>query len=233
MRKILLVAVLAALGVGCFSTPILAQGAAGGTTAPTLPGTRVAVVNIGTVFTSYKKAMFFKQEMEETVKPYKVNIETLQKDIFNLKNEAQKPGSKITKEDAEAQIVDKQRRIEDFQRQARAVLGKKSEAQLQQLWREINDVIERAAKTNSFNIVLAFGDPADTSAGGMGDFANINRKLQAIEMGSTSPLYYDRTVDLTGVVVQTLNTAYDASSGARAAPGGSNIVPAGGQQPQR
>jgi Skp family chaperone for outer membrane proteins len=212
-RMILIGAGVAALALVYFGSQLLAQGQAGAGAAPTLQGTRVGVVNIGTVFTSYKKATAFKQEMEEAGKPFKLQIEAYQKDIFNLKNDASKPGSKITKEDAEAQIVAKQRAIEDMQRQARAVLGKKAEAQLVQLWREINDVIDRAAKANSFNIVLAFGDPADAAATGLTDFTNINRKLNAIEMGSTAPLYFDRSVDLTGVVVQTLNAGFGGAQG--------------------
>jgi Skp family chaperone for outer membrane proteins len=211
-RIILIGAGVAALALVYFGSQLLAQGQAGAT--PTVSGTRVAVVNIGTVFTTYKKATAFKQEMEEAGKPFKTQIELFQKDIFNLKQEASKPGSKLTKEDAEAQMVAKQRAIEDMQRQARAVLGKKAETQLVQLWREINDAVSRCAKANAFNIVLAFGDPADAAATGLTDFTNINRKLNAIEMGSTAPLYFDPSVDLTLVVVQTLNTGFGGAQGA-------------------
>ena len=39
--------------------------------------TRVAVVNIGTVFTKYEKAKAFKVEMEATLKPYKEQAEKI------------------------------------------------------------------------------------------------------------------------------------------------------------
>jgi len=215
-RMILVVAAASALALAYFGPRLLAQAPAGGA-APTVSGTRVAVINIGTVFTTYKKATTFKQEMEDALKPYKTKIEKLQADIMAWQGVLGKPDNKYSKEDVERNIVQIKRAIEDEQRNARAVAGKKSETQLVQLWKEINDVVNRVAKSYSFNIVLAYGDPTEAEANGIGAFANINRKLQAIEMGSTSPLYFDQSVDITGAVVQTLNAAYDAA-GVRGTP---------------
>jgi Skp family chaperone for outer membrane proteins len=202
-RMILAVAAMAALAVAYCATHLLAQAPGGA--APAVASTRVAVVNVGTVFTTYKKATFFKSEMEETLKPFKAKLDKLQATMASWQGELGKPGSKHTKEEIEGNVVQLKRAMEDEQRQARALASKKSETQLVQLWKEINDVVVRAAKANAFNIVLAFGDPSDHEATGMGAFANINRKLQAIEMGSTSPLYFDGSVNITDIVVQTLN----------------------------
>jgi Skp family chaperone for outer membrane proteins len=205
-RTILLIAGAAALGLAYYGSQLLAQGpggAGGSGAAPVMHGTRVAVVNIGAVFTKYQKATYYKQEMEEAFKPYKTQIETGQKQIYNLKVEAQKPSS--NKEQLEQQIVAIQRSLEDVQRKARSELSKKSEQQLQQLWNEINDVINATARTNAFNIVLAYGEPSDVEAKGLGAFANINRKMTALESGSALPMYFDASVDITPVVVDTLN----------------------------
>src|SRR5581483_7000153 len=111
--------------------------------------------------------------------------------------------------EAEQQILALQRTLEDKQRIARTVLAKMNENQLVQLWNEINDVVQRTAKTNYFNIVLAYGEPTGEETKGMAAVANINRKLQALEMGSTMPLHFDGSVDITEVVVMTLNNAFD------------------------
>jgi Skp family chaperone for outer membrane proteins len=224
-RTILVVAGLTALAVAYFGSRLLAQAPAGGA-ATSVAGTRVACINIGAVFTSYKKATFFKQEMEETLKPYKAKLDAMQKELMLWQQEAAKPGAQ--KEQIDAKVVQLKRQMEDEQRNARSLVAKKSEQQLVQLWKEINDVVVRAAKANAFNIVLAFGDPTEQEANGMGMFANVNRKLQAIEMGSTSPLFFDPSVDLTSVVVQALNAGYDAAQGAR--PNTGNVTPTSGQK---
>jgi Skp family chaperone for outer membrane proteins len=213
-RTILLIAGIAALAVAYFGAQLLAQGP-GTAPAPQVPGTRVAVVNIATVFTGYKKAQFYKQEMEATYQPYKVKIESLQKEIYNAQVDLSKPGA--NKEQLEQKVLAFKRQLEDVQRQGRGEIGKKSEAQLIQLWNEINEVIDRTAKANAFNIVLAFGEPSDVEMKGLGAFANINRKMSALEGGSTYPLYFDRSVDITPVVVDTLNRSV-AAQGAAAAP---------------
>jgi Skp family chaperone for outer membrane proteins len=216
-RMILVVAGCAALALVYFGSQLLAQGTTTGQAPAAYPGSRVAVINIGTVFSDYKKAKFFKQEMETTLKPYKDKIEGIQKTLISWDQEAKKPGSTHPKEQIDANIVQCKRAIEDEQRQARALVARKSEQQLEQLWKEINEVIGRAAKAYSFNLVLAFGDPSEVETKGLGTFANINRKLQAIEMGSISPLYFDSQHDLTRTVVETLNQAYDAAGAGRPA----------------
>lgn len=223
MKRMILVAGACAVALACLATPASAQAPASGQPAPTVAATRIAVVNIGAVFTGYKKATFFKQEMEGTLKPYKDKLEAMQKNLLAWQQEAQKPTATTPKEQIEQNIVTLKRQMEDVQREARALVAKKSEAQLEQLWKEINDVIVRAAKSNAFNIVLAFGDPSEQESKAMGGFANINRKLQAIEMGSSAPLYFDASVDITPVVVNTLNTAYEAAGGGR--PGAAPVQP--------
>jgi Skp family chaperone for outer membrane proteins len=202
----------AALAVAYFGHQLLAQ-APTGQAAPTYTGTRIGVVNIGAVFSGYKKATFFKQEMEATLKPYKDKMDELQKVLIQWDQEGKKPTSTYPKTQIDEKIVQCKRAMEDAQREARSLVAKKSEQQLEQLWKEINEVIVRAAKAYSFNIVLAFGDPSEQEAKGLGAFANINRKLQAIEMGSTAPLYYDANHDLTRTVVETLNQAYTQAGG--------------------
>src|ERR1700730_18266572 len=50
---------------------LLVQGSLTGRLQAQQTGTRVAIVNVGLVFSKYEKAMFYKQELETTLKPYK------------------------------------------------------------------------------------------------------------------------------------------------------------------
>jgi Skp family chaperone for outer membrane proteins len=225
---ILLVAAAAGLAIAGFvGSQLSAQ--TGGTAAPAASSgpTRVAVVNIGLVFSKYDKAKTFKTELEETLKPYKGQAETLRKDILSFKESIEKKDySKFSKEQFEAGIVDRQRKMEDLDREVRRLIGKKQEDQLVQLWKEVNTHIQAYAQSNGIHVVMGYGDPM--TAEELHAFPNINRKMQGMDLGAAVPLFVGQGLDISNDVVRSLNDYYQRCGGARpASTSGAILAPKG------
>jgi len=184
------------------TTPATPGGGAG---AQAQAGTKVAVVNIGLVFHQYRRAQAFKADLEKTIEPYKAKAKKLTDEMkawsdamrdpkFNPQNKAQ----------YEAAILKNQRELEDMDREIKGLIGKKQEDNLVTLWKEVNTGVGAVAKAYGFQIVLGYGDPMEKEL--LDLFPNVNRKMQAMDLGSTVPLYVDRSVDLSQAIADTLNS---------------------------
>jgi Skp family chaperone for outer membrane proteins len=198
------VACIAALATATyFASQIAAQ--AGGTVAPT-GGVRVGLVNVGTIFTKYQKAIQFKDDLRKKVEPYKTQMDTWHKELVNYQDLLQKQDPRYKPEDLQKAITDRKRALEDANMAVRKLIGKQSEEQLIQLWREIVDRVEIYGKQNGFHIVLGYGDPQD--AKDLHTFGNINRKMQGMDQGAVVTLYVAAGLDISEQVVQSLNASY-------------------------
>ncbi len=205
-RTILLVAGTLALAVAAyFGSHLWAQSGAAPSTAG---GTRLAVINVGVVFTKYKKATAFKEELQKKVMPFKDKMDGWRKEVIQYQDLIQRGDFKqYKKEDLEKAIVDRKCALEDTDREVRNLVGKQSEEQLVHLWKEITSHVRAFGATNGFHMVLGYGDPMDPKE--MDTFANINRKMQGMDIGGVTPLYLAQGLDISEAVVQSLNAAYD------------------------
>jgi Skp family chaperone for outer membrane proteins len=205
-KSILILTGVAVLAVGAyFGTGLFAQGTGGVATPPAAAqGTKIAVVNIGQVFNQYKRAQAFKADLESQLKPYKDRAKALTDPLKSWEDEMRKPGAEPkTVEYYHNKIKTNKRELEDMSADISKVLGKKQEDNLVTLWKEVNMGIEAVAKAYGFQIVLGYGDPIEKDL--MHHFPNVNRKMQAMDAGSGVPLYIHSSVDLSDVIVNTLN----------------------------
>ena len=76
MKRTVLTLGLVAVTLACYGLHLIAQQ-----TAPAQM--RVAIVNVGLVFTKYEKAKAYKTQMEKMVEPYKQEAEKLKKDMLS------------------------------------------------------------------------------------------------------------------------------------------------------
>ena len=200
--------VAALVGTLCLAGQARAQGT----------GTRVAVVNIGVVFTKYEKAKVFKEEMERELKPFKDEAEKIKKSVLDYQTAINNP--KVPEKDKEqyaAYLRTLKRQLEDLDLEARKKIGKRQEEHLVQLYKEVSAQIQTVASSNGIHLVLGFGEPPNED---LMSFMNINRKLTGMDMGSTVPLYFHASLDISEHVVAALNQAYRATS----------ATPTGGQK---
>jgi hypothetical protein len=146
-----------------------------------------------------------KAELERTLEPFKTKAKKLTDEMKAWSEEMRKPTfpakDKATYDGA---IVKNQRQLEDMDREIKNLLGKTQEENLVTLWKEVNTGIERVAQAYGFQIVLGYGDPMDKET--LNLFPNVNRKMQAMDLGSTVPLYVHGSVDLSQAIADTLNS---------------------------
>jgi Skp family chaperone for outer membrane proteins len=171
-------------------------------------GTRVAVVNIGTVFTKYEKAKAFKAEMEAILKPFKEEAEKIKKNVLAYQEAHKKATEAKDREQFENALRILKRQLEDLDLEARKKIGARQEQHLIQLYKEVSEHIKAVASANGIHLVLGFGEPPD---GDLYSFANINRKLTAMDMGGAVPLFHNPALDISEVVVTSLNRSYTAA----------------------
>jgi Skp family chaperone for outer membrane proteins len=206
-KMLFILAGFAVLVAGAYSTNFVVAQPAGnpGAGAQAQQGTRIAVVNIGEVFNKYKRAIAIKAELEGTLDPYKKKAKKLNDEIKKWSEDMTSPTFKAQdRPHYESAIVKNQRELQDMDREIKTLLGKKQEDNLVMLWKEVNMGIKAVAEAYGFQIVLGYGDPMEKEV--LDQFPNVNRKMQAMDLGSTAPLYVHGSVDLSKAVVDTLNS---------------------------
>ena len=189
-----------------FTGSVQAQQSVSGTT-------KVAIVNVGLVFTKYEKAKFLKGELESTLKPFKDKG-------MEIAEEAKKYAKVLTenknldpkqKDDYEKYLLVLKRRMEDLDMDAKKLIGKKQEEQIVMLYKEVIGAIQGVAKNQGYHLVLGYGQQIE---GDIYSFQNINRIMQGMDLGCATPLFITPVgVDISQDVVTTLNTYYRGNAG--------------------
>lgn len=216
---IFLVAGFAALIAGAYGSSYLLAQPAGTSKAAAQQGTKIAVVNIGQVFNQYKRAIAMKTDLEQTLKPYKDKGKTLTDQIKAWEDELRKPQIDPAKAGQYQDAIKAHKRtLEDMSAEITRLLGKRQEDNLVTLWKEVNMGIKAVGEAYGFQIVLGYGDPMEKNL--LDQFPNVNRKMQAMDLGSTVPLYVHGSVDLSQAVVDTLNAWLTQKSAAPLTPTG-------------
>lgn len=173
-------------------------------------GTKVAIVNVGEVFTKYEKAAAFKAEVEKVIGPRKAQAETLKKEMEAWQAQMKSPKFDPKEADRYQQaIIANQRKLQDMDREVRAEIGKVQEFQIISLFKDLNQAVEAVAKSQGFQLVLAYGD----IVGDPFTVENISRKMNGMDLGSTTPLFFHASTNLTDTVVATLNSHYRTTTG--------------------
>jgi Skp family chaperone for outer membrane proteins len=176
------------------------------TAGSSLPGTRVAIVNINKVLKNYNKAQTLNNQIKVKVQAYAKQMNDLRDQMQRAQAELTKPTTTPPmKEQLEKQIVNIQRQLQDIDNDARRVIGKEQGDVAIQIFREIEGVIKAVATSNNFDIVLSYPDATDDNE--MYVQENVVRKLAT---QAAMPLFYKPHVDMTAAVIQTLNVSYPA-----------------------
>jgi Skp family chaperone for outer membrane proteins len=225
-RKMGLFAGILALGLAVYlGSRLWAQAPAAPVQAPAQ--TRVALVNVVQVITNYHKFKTFQDELGRLAKPYKDREAELTKNLTAWETQLKKPdATPQQKEEAEKQIKERKRQIEDNAIEAKKVLAKRNDEQFVQLYREVEDAVKRYAAPNGFHLVLQFNEPPNASD--LYNIKNIYRKLEgATATGCCSPVYVAPGLDITAGVLNLLNAGAPAAAAAPAGAPAAGAAPGG------
>jgi Skp family chaperone for outer membrane proteins len=180
----------------------------------TMPGTRVAVVNINKVLKNYGKAKKLNDELRDKFQKFAKQANEKKEEMQKLQTELAQPQTlQPRKEQLEKQIVNLQRTLQDLDNDARKTLGKEQGDIAVQIFREIEGVIRAVATSNNFDIVLSYPDATEDSEMYVQDA--VVRKLTT---PGAMPLFYKPHCDMTKAVIDTLNMSYPVTATAPTAP---------------
>lgn len=197
-------AALATVGTALAIAPAAhAQPAApAGGAAPAPQTQRICIVNIAKVLRDYNKANFKGAEITRKRQAYVTQVQALRDQVAAVNQEYQRAQNPELKKQLQEKALGIQRKIEDIDRTAQAELTSLSNDTIVQVYQEIKGVITDIAKTNNLSMVLAY--PAATKE------SEENSPQVAQLMLQTPALipFYHRGMDITDVVIQTLNARH-------------------------
>jgi Skp family chaperone for outer membrane proteins len=213
---VVIVAGLMTVGAGLYcGARLLAQAPAPQPAQQQPPAqTRVAVVNLHLVLKGYQKTKVYDQEVEAIIAPMRKQGEDIKENIKKCTEMLEGPKQVAQEHRAawEKAFRDNKRALEDLEAEASKKVGKKREEQLVQLYKEIEEAVQRYAISQGFTLVLQYTEPeAKVGAGPDERYTaqNIQRKLAgSSQTGCTVPMYFHPGLDISQAVIQNLNAAY-------------------------
>jgi Skp family chaperone for outer membrane proteins len=217
-RGIFALAGLATLGIlGYLASQLWAQapGAANYT------ATKVGVLNLRTVMKNYKKWQQCDAEFQALVKDHEFKEAEYQKNVKKATEVIQNPKStQKEKEDMDNYLVQLKRYYEDQTKQLAKGAAAKNEANINQLYQEIEQAVARYSQANGYHMIFLYFDLTDRTEKYMPQF--IQHKLTKLaETSCAYPFYYAPGLDVSNEVVNVLNSTY-AAAGSAAQPVANN-----------
>ncbi len=166
----------------------------------------IAVFNMAAVMKDYGKAKYKVYELNEERKKMSADLVSLRAQY--LKNQQEIPLQAIAaiKEEMQKKQLELTRMIEDKDREIQKHLNEKASIIISSLYDEIKTVVDKTAEMNGYHIVFAYPDAVSPE-----DFKNPYLKELKLKPPAAQPFYVARHVDITGVVIQTLNTWYPSA----------------------
>jgi Skp family chaperone for outer membrane proteins len=163
---------------------------------------RIVIVNIAKVLRDYNKANFKGAEITKKRETYVKRVQALQDQVSAINAEYVKATNPDVKKQLEEKARALQRQIEDIDREAKRELTQLSNETIVQVYQEIKGVIFDIAKTNSLDMVLCY--PAATKP----EDENTPQVAQLMLQTPALIPFYHSGMDITKVVVDTLNARY-------------------------
>jgi Skp family chaperone for outer membrane proteins len=184
------------------TSPLLARAPAK-EKAAVRPRTRVALLNISYVVKYYDKFKSYQEEMKAAFKPFQDRDKELKTQLEELTKHAADVTLPVDRRDALAEKAKKAKQaIEDNGKEAKALIGKKTDEQMKAIYLDITEAVRRHATAHDLELVLHYND-ATTREDSLSP-PNIARKLQA---GSLLPVYAAPGLDITKDLVEEMNRA--------------------------
>ncbi|HKB00596.1 MAG TPA: OmpH family outer membrane protein [Gemmataceae bacterium] len=216
-------AAVATVGAALALAPAaLAQspGATGGSPAPATPRPqRIVIVNIAKVLRDYNKANFQGSEITKKRQFYVSKVNALKEQIAAINKEFSDSKVPEQKQALQQKALGVQRQIEDIDRQAQQELTTLSNDTIVRVYQEIKGVIADIAKTNNLDMVLCYPAASKTEDDNSPAVAQLMLQTPAL-----IPFYHQK-MDITDVVVQTLNARYPSPAPPKIEPTGGTGTP--------
>jgi len=184
-------------------------------------GRGVAVFNVPKVMREYKKWQYFAAEVNRDRAEKAALLSKKQSEGIDLQNRIKTEAVKAKQDEMTQQLILLQRQLEDMEKVARKDIDEKSMAHLRTLFGELRKVVDAVATTNGFDLVLAYPDASTEEEKASPVYLEMKLRTPA-----AMPFYVSPGIDITEVVIQTLNKNFPAPG-----PIPSPVTPVGGTAP--
>jgi Skp family chaperone for outer membrane proteins len=205
-------------------------------TAPsaTVPGRpTIAVFNMAAVMRDYGKAKYQVYLLNKKREELSKDILVWRSELAKLQQEYQQQQVAELRDKLGKQMVELSRKIQDREAEVNRILNDDASAIISQLYDEIKTVVDKTAEMNGYHIVFAYPDAVTAE-----ELKNPMIKELKLKPPAAQPFYVARHVDLTPVLIQTLNAWYppkDAQGNIidvnKLPPLGSGVTPTAGTAP--
>ena len=170
------------------------------TAAPT-----VAVFNMAAVMRDYGKAKHQVFLLSQKKTALSGELGKWRSDYIEAQKKIQIASDPKVKEELGRTVVDLTRRIEDKEREVSKSLNEAASSIISGLYDEIKTVVDKTAEMNGYHIVFAYPDAVTPE-----EKNNPYLKELKLKPPAAQPFFVSSHVDITGVVIQTLNKWYPA-----------------------
>lgn len=175
--------------------------------APATPQARpaIAVFNMAAVMRDYGKAKFQVHTLNEKRTAMSTELVKWRADYIKLQQDVQKTADPALKDRMAKEMLDLARKIEDKDREINKALNDEASKIISTLYDDIKTVVDKTAEMNGYHIVFAYPDAVTPD-----EQKNPYLKELKLKPPAAQPFFVAQQVDITGVVVATLNKWYPA-----------------------
>ena len=167
--------------------------------APATPG-KVAIINLMGVMKQYQKWLTVEENLRNYVKKVNEEYEKQKAKMVDLKKSYESTPDAQNRDNIGVQIKALEREVQDYSEKAKKELTKYREENAVQIYKEVQDAVQRFARSHDIGLVLHYED--GTTPTEIYHPLNIMQKCQT---QACIPLYVDPQLDITMPVASMLN----------------------------
>jgi Skp family chaperone for outer membrane proteins len=163
----------------------------------------IAVFNMAAVMRDYGKAKYQVYMLNKKRTDMSKDLVAWRGQYIQIQQDIQKQQVPELREQMSKQLLELARKIEDKDREINKVLNDDASAIISQLYDDIKTVVDKTAEMNGYHIVFAYPDAVTPE-----EMKSPMVKELKLKPPAAQPFFVAKQVDVTGVVVQTLNAWY-------------------------
>ena len=160
----------------------------------------IAVFNMAAVMREFGQAKYQVHTLNEKRKSMSAQVVAWRAEYVKIQEELPKIQVPALREEMSKKMLDLSRRIQDEESKINKTLNDEASAIISKLYDQIKTVVDKTAEMNGYHIVFAYPDAVTEK-----EINDPMVKELKLKPPAAQPFFVAKHVDLTGVVVQTLN----------------------------
>ena len=177
----------------------------GGAPAPSSSRPTIAVFNMAAVMREFGQAKYQVYQLNEKRKSLSKDLIVWRAEYVKLQEDIPKQQVPTMRDQMSRRMLDLSRMIQDKDTEINKALNDDASKIISMLYDQIKTVVDKTADMNGYHIVFAYPDAVTAEEMNSSMVKELKLKPPAAQ-----PFFVAKHVDLTGVVIQTLNAWYPA-----------------------